>query len=255
MTFFKSNNKIYINRLTNKVLRQNWSVGGGLLTDGVNDNISFASGYVFTSENFSFSLFFKYKTFSSSDGGTSPYLFRKNGQYYLQYSNDTKKLAFRTLQGTDYQRSAISFNAALDTLYHIVIVRNGDAVDFYINGIIQTKTATGVHINPTSTTSLLSLAGSTIFGNFYFFDFKCFTSVLTASEIYQLYITKGQTISASCISSLYSDYRFDDKSGTVLKDLSGNGRNGTLTNYAAGTTDLGSSNSWVDQYGNPITQY
>lgn len=76
---------------------------------------------------------------------------------------------------------------------------------------------------------------------------KVFNKRLNKTEIDYLF-TFENIVPSTAQANLIAGWDFNEKSGTVLKDSSGSGFDGTLTGYGAGTTTLGVTNSWLDSY-------
>jgi|GEM_PF-7101874 len=246
-----------------KIIRQNWSYGGGLKFDGVNDYVTF--GNIFNSFNFntpfSFTITLKLITFNALTYTYRPFNINSTGDsgIYLRSTTAYNFSLFLYTNASKY-RAINGKLLTIDTLYTLTYVYNGDLSMVgsfaYTNGIKNTSFLI-VGSPPTTFTSGQAMLCPNVnkYSNMYIFDLKVFNKALTDAECIELYIKQGQIIPSSAISNCVADWRFEDKSGTVLTDRSGSGFNGTLVNYAAGTTDLGATNSWVDYAGDPLTQY
>ena len=155
------------------------------------------------------------------------------------------------------------YNISLNTNYSIIISYNTylDA-NCTINGFnITTKSYTPLITASTFGTNIEigriwgGITGIEGYANEIIYDLKVFNKPLTQAEVTELYLKQGQIVPSTAIVNLQLDMRFNDKSGTIALDRSGNNYHGTLVNYAAGTTDLGATNSWCDKYGNSLTAY
>lgn len=82
------------------------------------------------------------------------------------------------------------------------------------------------------------------------FDAKIYNVALSDNDILKMH-KHNSTIHP--INGLKLSCNFSEKSGVTANDKSGNGYNGTLTNFA--NTSLGVNNQWVNYLENPITKY
>lgn len=260
-------------KLNNNVSKQKCTFvnDGGLKFDGVNDYVLINHNEAINfdrTDAFSISIMFKLLSYNYS--GNSPFLISKvsddiYGFGFIVYFT-TKSMLF-VMDANNYNKRVYWINSKvldLNTTYHVILTKNTgqslNDVNIYVDGIKYPNTITNVgvlNVSIKNTNPLLvgSFLGSSISGGFancQVFDVKIFNKELTSVEVAYLNGNK-QLIPSSCVANLVADLRFNDKSGTVAKDKSGNGYNGTLTNFA--NTSLGAGNAWVDQYGNSITQY
>ena len=157
----------------------------------------------------------------------------------------------------------MNFNPQLNTQYTLIFTKNDVDINsgtgyYYINGVKYNSTLIGTNTFATTVSN-----GNLVFGrlsystevgnsNLIYNDFKFFNKQLSDSECLELYYKQGQIVPTTAKPYLQAECKFDDKSGLVLTDSSGNGYNGTLSSYVAGTTNLGATNSWVDKYGRAL---
>jgi len=274
-TILKYNNTIY--KQNNKPVKINWNSGDGLYF-GKTDNNDFVTCGLSTpnirfskSSTFSFAQSFLYRSHINTSGATFqnrvfgiietvPF----TGMYPL---NAFSVASNQFISAINWYQSGIAGNTRFviptpveNTVCHLVMTHNG--VDLqnekcYFNGIeITNKTITNnnlVDVSPLASEPFRIGFSGSISSKCINYDLKIFDKELTDLEVKELYYKQNQIIPASAMSSLQADWRFNQRSGTTLKDYSPNGYNGTLTNF--NNVTLGASNQWVYNNNNPITQY
>ena len=238
-----------------------FNAGDGLKFDGVNDYVNCGNILTPTDNDFTHSFIFNLQSFTVgspiSGNEVRPVLYSKGtnvpsiGGIYCQI---TANLIIWGITWNDLSQTSFSglYSFQINTIYHITLVKSGYIWQLYINGNLVKNTIFTKYIIK-STTRELFLGIYEIpkmFTKGTFFDFKIYNRALTQSEITKMYNTMNQMRPDN---ELMLDYRFDQKSGTVLKDYSINGYNGILTNF--GTTSNLGGGAWVNKYGNTITQY
>jgi hypothetical protein len=232
-----------------------WTYGDGLKFNGVNNYIQVgsASTYGFISQTNIFTLSFVVKTNSLSSfcgmGGNSS----SGGQYGIAiYRNAASLLIGITPSLGSYTGN--SFFTSTSAITHIVLVGDGTKLSVYKDGQLFGTSSNFTGTNPTAPSSPFAI-GSESSGNFNWngniYDFKSWTTALTATQINDLYLVQCQTLAGNSAGSL-GNYFFNDKQGFVLKDDVG-ANNGSLINYTVGATSLGGANSWIDKYDNSIS--
>ena len=243
-----------------QITKINWDIGNGLKFDKVNDYVTLGNVLNYTNQDFTFSFQLKLLSLSNNQyfiGNItdSP----STGGFALVYVNGgtTRYITTVFSNGSSFTYSFDSYPFQINTLYNITFIRYLTNIKIYINNILLTtltnRTNTST-IKPMIIGAYPETAQIIYFGGI-MYDVKVFNKELSQAEVTELYLKQGQIVPSTAISSLQLDIRFNDKSGTVAKDQSTNGYNGTLVNYAAGTTNLGATNMWVDKYQNPILQY
>ena len=170
------------------------SNGGSLSFDGSNDFVSCGNILNFTTENFTFNMFFYYTstTTSNPNPGQGPVIVYKgqynaNG-YYLQLSQTNPSgAAFVTNQAGANQYTSSNSLLVVGAWNCISVVRNGPLVNIYINGVDATAGSSGPHINPASSTNNFQLAAyaNSIYSNLRISSFQAYNRALSASEIQQ----------------------------------------------------------------------
>jgi len=269
MSIIKSNTGILQN--SNKIIRQNWDIAGGLKTDGVNDYVKSTNNCpllaFLVNAEFSISVISTYAVNSYNVFYVFGNNFPSSGVIDFSQFDNEHRIWLNICQISPSNRMYLGFNynpLLLQAVNNFTIVKttslNANGVKCYLNGIELTSK----FIEHNTLRSMSYIDNNYRIGSYestyvtsqIIYDLKVFNKELTQQEATELYLKKGQIIPSSIPqSNVILDMRFDDKSGTIAKDQSGNNYHGTLVNYAVGTTDLGVNNSWKNKYGNAITQY
>jgi hypothetical protein len=163
--------------------------GGSIVFDGTNDYVNLGNILNFTTESFTFNVWFYLSNFIPSDPIQGPILFYKgqfqsNG-YYCQFGQNGS-INFVTNQNTTYQGSGTAAGiVSLNTWYCLSLVRSGSNITIYVNG--NQSSSSNSHINPTSSSDsfLLCSYNFGIYSNFRISQFSAYNRALTASEIQQ----------------------------------------------------------------------
>ena len=166
--------------------------GGSLLFDGVNDFINFGNIFNFTTEDFSFNIFFYLTSLTTSTVGQAPVLFYKgsyqvNGYYIQLGSSNPSSTNFITNQSGANQVTTSTLSLIVGAWNNLSVTRSGSSVKIYINGVDATASA-GTHINPTSSTDnfvLSSYNSASIFSNIRIASFQVYNRTLSAIEVLQ----------------------------------------------------------------------
>lgn len=118
--------------------------------------------------------------------------------------------------------------------HHLVGTFNGTTRQIYIDGIVQSYTATNTSTGTLNLNNTFYLVAFPTGNNFIgtVDEPRIWNRALTADEIQKLYLY-GQVPR----NGLVAEYLFDEASGTTAYDTSGNGNNGTITG-ATYTTDV-----------------
>jgi hypothetical protein len=135
-----------------------------------------------------------------------------------------------------------------DEWTHLAVARTGSTIKFYINAVEQTVSGT-VASGADSTFRYLGFSGVGAFLDGTHFDCRAYDSVLTLSEIQELY-----TLAADALpnKSTVLHLKCDDTHSTIAYDSSGNGNDGTKTGTIAASFHLESANvpwSWQNDKG------
>jgi hypothetical protein len=247
----------------------NWSVGNGLKFDGVNDYVDCGNILNFEyNQAFSINLSILFKSFTTSAIAVQRIISKMliNDKGYSINSNVDGKLIFSVRTNLNNRKGLFTnSNLNLNQLYNITFTKGisvePNTYNVYVNGVNDngdTLNEGSINSSIISTQPFLISSFANINSGFFngdIFDIKVFNKELTQVEVTKLYHTQGQNIPSTAVSNCVADWTFNDKQGTALTDKSGNNYNGILIGYADGTTNLGATNSWIDKYGNPITQY
>jgi hypothetical protein len=183
------------------------------------------------------------------------------------------KVYFLVWDGSE--RSAISTNTFTDNRWHHavgVITGDGGNMKLYVDGVLQQTTSIGT-ILPYTSSSYWRIggymgAGWTNTVNGYFTgsidEARIYNRVLTATEVVSLYNSGSGKVAQASKTGLIGYWSLDDATSTIATDLSGNGKNGTLTNMDSTTDwiagkrskalDFDGSNDHVDLGSNVYSQ-
>lgn len=230
----------------------------GLRFDGVNDYVQVSNSngiFNFGTSNFSIATLFKPQSINPGNGvvlgshNESPF---PASQYTLVLTSGGLLTFF--IRGNSSNELGISSSAlTLNLTYHVVCVRSGTDMYLYVNGSLVASgnipTLSSITtIRPFSMGGINAGGGYTQFQTMTMYDTKVFNKALTLTEVGDLY--NKISVPSNCI----ADYRFNQQSGTTLTTIVGT-NNGTLTNYTAGDTTIGSTNKWLYEDGTPYTGY
>jgi len=261
MTVIKSNGSTL--KSNDKILNHKWSVGEGLKFDGVNDYVKTSTFPNLSNKDMDYSVFgilnisnlATYKEFICSAVNTD------DRQLEIIYANTFFFVRVGNISNLGILTFPITFG--MNTITIVKVGHNLINWKCFVNGSeVIISIANNVYnvSSSYSNNAYIGIYGSDVEGaaellrksDNPIYDLKVFNKELTQEEVTELYIKQGQIIPSTAISNCVLDMRFDDKSGTIAKDKSGNNYNGTLTNFT--NTSLGAGNSWCDKYGNSITQ-
>ena len=252
-------------KITGKLVNQNWSIGNGLKFNGTSHYSDMGNILNFNyTDALSISSIFTVQDFTLLQVGTERYILTKGiyGNPIYSYFIDNTQIAF-VFESTPsiYLVYRHLFSPTINTIYHIIFTKNTSQIGyFYINGVqylADVLSAGSISSIITANSFLLceSKDGSGLMQAYFkatLYDLKIFNKELTSAEATKLYQTKNNLVPASSISNLQLDLRFEEKQGIIVKDRSVNGYNAT-TNHTILETTLGSGNYWTDKYANPIT--
>ena len=235
--------------------------GGTWKFDGTDDYISFPSN---ASNNITGDITCEAWFFIDSDPGDWVRVLGKgnstNRTYgvWYNYSSDTF-LFQRYNSGGGFSLTQGSAGITLNKWYHIVGTSNGSSHTLYINGqSVATNTTTGPFYSSTETVNIGDAPFHTEHHG-YISTSRLYNRGLTAAEVQQNYnanyprFNSSRDISKNGLGlqispSNPSSYR----SGTIITDLSGNGRDGTLINSPTylvengGIIEFDGTDDWID---------
>jgi len=245
----------------NKIEKVNYDLGPGLKYDGVNAyvNCGDTSFLNFIHETFIFSTSIIYKPLVANPTDVK-FLFTNNaGSNFrgIRLSHrPNSSLVYSIANGTNTDSIIINDFFADNDLITITVISDLTGFSIYKNGVLFTSQ--NHTISPIAGDAQYALRIGTGFGTPIYaqdgiiYDLKIFDKKLNQSEITELHTKNGQIVPTTTLSNLITNWKFSDKSGTTLKDYSGNGYDGTLINFD--DTSIGATNAWVDKYGNSLTQ-
>lgn len=154
------------------------------------------------------------------------------GEFLYIWSNRTIQL-YNSGGGTRETSNGV---LPLNAWSHVAVTIDGTNVKFYINGSLDVSRSNGGF--PVTAASYTTRIGRESTGGFYFAgaldDIRIYSGVLTAPQIAAMYANTTPAPTAG----LVGHWKFDEGTGTVAADSSGNGNNGTLTNGPTWTTDV-----------------
>jgi len=207
--------------------RRGWSA---LDFDGVNDHVEFPISGTYT--QFTFSGWFNADVFENTniwEWGTS----QSERLGIWTWANDFHvKLKDQTLITSAHGLST-------GTWFHLATTYDGSTLTLYLNG---SSFATASHSNVSSSPSgNLRIGGDTSAGNSYRWDgkvaqFSFYSTSLTSAQVLTQY-NNGINSDLSSDANLVGYWKLDN--ATTVKDLSGNGNDGTVTEATLNTGNTG----------------
>ena len=154
--------------------------------------------------------------------------------------------------GASYLTPLLVWNGTVSGWTHIAVVYTNKQPSLYINGVFVKTGLTSLksRVYPSLgqwAGNAYNLSGGIGGGNYGYFngqidEFRLWNSSLPAATIFANYNKIIQTLPAT---NLYAYYRFDEGSGNITADLSGNNLQGTLVNNPA----------WVVPASTPLSGY
>ena len=127
---------------------------------------------------------------------------------------------------------------------HVVITYDGSTARFYINGILS-GTYSGTYVVPTGVTLYLN-GGNFTFSTSIMDDIRIYSRALSATEILALYSAGSVLSNAANENGLVGHWTFDEGSGNIAHDSSGNGNNGVLYSTSWGAGKFGAAATFAD---------
>ena len=115
---------------------------------------------------------------------------------------------------------------------YIVVTRKGNQFVLYENAAISDSSESNASVFRGSSLYFGCLASITRFFNGTIDDVRIYNRALPASEIQQLYNLTPQMVSTS---GLVGHWKFDEGTGLIARDYSGNGNHGTMTGVGQDT--------------------
>jgi hypothetical protein len=165
---------------------------GSLSFDGVDDYINCGNILNFTTESFTFNMFFYITSIITNAYDQGPVLFYKGNfagvGYYCQLSlTNPSNINFVTNQPGTFQYTQSSALISVGTWNCCSVVRNGSSVKIYINGVDATAVPE-IHLNPASSSQDFQIASylvNNINGNIKVSSFQAYNRALSAAEVLQ----------------------------------------------------------------------
>lgn len=154
------------------------------------------------------------------------------GQFWLQHSSGNTNFEF-AVQNISSTKNFVSSttNPVVGTWYHVAGVYDGSFVYIYVNGIMEAKTALTGNINNYQGNFKLVFGKWANSGDSY----RRFCGDIDEISLWNIALTQTQIRTAMCKklagneSGLLGYWRMDESSGTTVKDLTSNARNGSNT--------------------------
>jgi len=171
-----------------------------IVFDGEGDYVKIADSNTldFTSENFTLSAWIKLNRLSGDTAIISKGIVITDGWFWEVKSN--KKMYFVTAQAAAGQSSNSEADINIDTWYHVVVVRNGASVNFYVDGTNRTLVTTAA-VNPLTNTREMWIGkyhGVTPnYFNGTMDEVMIFNTSLSAAEVAALYETSAKKLAVS----------------------------------------------------------
>ena len=188
----------------------------------------------FGTGDYAYSIWFNTRNLT---GGGAQQIFTKRieggGNYEVQLSSSG---AIYTWTGNGITGSGYTGIVDEDIWNNIIVTRSGTTVTIYLNGI-QVGQQTAIDGNTTSTGDLY-IGKDAYFGewfNGYIDEFSIWNETLTADEITALYnsgnpvVTTSNSGNYTSSSAVVGYWDFNEGTGTILNDKSGNNNHGTIS--------------------------
>ena len=257
-TVFDLSPNVYKGTLTNGPKFTN-DRNGGIIFDGVDDQINFASNLVnYTYDNFSFEFVAKPSaTITTSAESTSGVSGATGKRYIIESTNEVSNGGFGVALGTNaveciehgssYLPVLLSYSANLSDVNHYCVVVNNKQSKLYINGeYIKDGLQSS---RPNSVARNTATLGFMYYGNYAgtLYEYNFYNRVLSANEIkssFEQSRGKFGIKNNRDKSSLLLDLDFSNRvcypgTGNIAFDLSGNNYNGNLNSSPIFSRDQG----------------
>lgn len=217
--------------------------------DGTNDNVSISDFTFATTGDFSISTWFKYSDDGRNEGFFNQAPDRSNSVTFMKDSLDKIKFS-ATISGSSIISLLTSSNATpnTDRWYHVVVcVDRSSASDskIYVDGVAATMSTQTIADTTTSidlaADITVGLTGATYLKG-RMKEITFYNKTLNVKEVSMIYKNNAaqrfekSRLGKNMLCHLTMGDR-DDTSATTVTDLTGNSRNGTLTNGASFVTD------------------
>jgi hypothetical protein len=208
--------------------------GTALSFDG-NDYVSITNPNVldFTTQ-FTLACWFKTATIASTAGGELFILAKAlpaGGTYkYALFAGNGNKLSFALYNGTSNPRVDDVTQLKVGEYTFATVTYDGANIKLYKNGVFVAQTATTLSL-PTGTSNFeIGRRAGASDRNFkgIIDEPRSWNRALSSTEVSDLYYN-GLTRDSALASGLVGEWLFDEGSGSIALDASGNGNNGTIT--------------------------
>jgi hypothetical protein len=182
-----------------------------------------------------------------------------DGNYYqapviigtIQGSGDTNDASFVVNGGKLGWYDELLSGVAYDTgrvvndglWHHVVAVRSSTAVLFYVDGVGAGSVSTGT--DPLNSNGLQIAKANWTSARFFggnIDDVRVYNRALPAAEVLTLFRANEITQKVAAENGLLARWSFDEGTSTIAHDFSGNGYDGTLTNFALPST---ATSGWI----------
>lgn len=232
----------------------------GLKFDGVNDCVHVPSS---TSLNITGELTIFFKIWLNQTNGTQCIAAKgRNRQRMYDVTLHNHELLFRHGDGTNHSHYSIKipfqqYNRQFVTVAWVKPTNSTTTAQIYVNGNQQSFITVSNGLFSSGTNTHKIQIGDFPDGYFpgvaplngYIFDLKIYNKVLTSAQILDLHQgNKPLTLNANL--KLHLD--FQEQSGSIANDRSGNNNNGTLIRYTTSDVSLGVDNSHVNSQLHPF---
>ncbi len=214
--------------------------------DGVDDYCNTNSNVMTNTDNFTMMAWVKPNTLPVNGWSAIAYNGTDGGGYGIGIRDG--KVA--GLFGTTAWHTTNAVLPSTGTWYHIAMRRSNGTVQFFLNGKLLSYSSTTAPLSPMNRFTI----GNMIANNETSLYDTSFDGQIDEVRVYNRSLTNQEIRNDMCNSlignetGLVAYYDFDNNSGTILQDFSGNANDLTLTNMDA-TTDWVSStafNTWLN---------
>ena len=181
----------------------------------------------------------------SSNTQNTGYIFPRTDDNWLN-------LRLWMFRGGGWGQYTVPYSANIGKWHHVAATYNGTSVVIYIDGVVTPTTTSGTIVSGAiaTNTNPLTLGNQPGFAEYYrggLEDARVYNAVLTQAQIQADMFSTSSALPGNQVAF----YNFDqgvaggNNAGvTTLNDQSGNGRNGTLTNFAL----TGTTSNWVRSF-------
>lgn len=202
--------------------------------DGSNDRVDLPTMNVDFSGGLTIAVWYKVASLS---GGHSDFFSLSNGVladdlwFGLDHSQGLELFLSDTVDGASYRNVVGNDPPDIDTWHHgVVVVDAAGNATIYRDGVVVASGYSGLPQSVTRTQNRIGLSVFNLPTTGKMFDARLYCYPLSAEEVAELY-------------GLVGHWKFDEGTGTVAADSSGNANDSTLINGATWTTDCKGRNA------------